>query len=85
MYTFDKNRINDILLTGMIDGIEVALAEQYINNVCDRDKIRTTAGSRALVNRFIKQYGEEELADKIKLKDILYKANEKFDEILRYS
>lgn len=72
-----------LLQSGFINGVDVALAEEYINNAHYRDNIRTTACSMALVNRFIKQYGEKEIADKNKIEGLfLDRVNEEMSEIL---
>lgn len=49
----------ELAQSGIITNVDVVLATAYINNEYDRSKMRTTAGSMALANRFIKEHGDE--------------------------
>lgn len=68
-----------------ISAADVILAEHYINNACDRDKMKYTVCSIALANRFIKEHGEKAVTDVSKIDHMWnHKVSKELEKYLRY-
>ena len=77
---------SEIVQQGFISEADVVLAEHYINNACDRDKMKYTVCSIALANRFIKEHGEKPVTDTCKIDHMWnHKVNKELNKYLRYN